>query len=248
MALVAFEFARQKISMPSLCVNDLPNTERPRERLHKLGHQALSNVELIAILLRTGIKGMNAIDLARQLLIKHKTLNAMARCHPTEIAHSVKGIGITKAIELVAAFALAHRMASETQAQQKIETPKDVCLLLGVEMCTLRKESLRIILLDSRRHLIRVEEISIGSISESIAHPREIFRPALIYSAHSVILVHNHPSGDPTSSPADHKLTQRLNETAALLQVQLLDHIILGKKGDKNDLGYFSFKQNGKLS
>jgi DNA repair protein RadC len=113
-------------------------------------------------------------------------------------------------------------------------------------MRRLRKESLRVILLDTRYHLIRIEEVSLGSINESIAHPRDVFRPALISSAYAVIVVHNHPSGDASPSQTDHSLTRRLAEAAELLQIKLLDHIIIGAPGEQN-AGYFSFKEAGVL-
>ena len=113
-------------------------------------------------------------------------------------------------------------------------------------MRALHKESLRVILLDTRYHLLRIEEIAIGSLNESIAHPREIFRPAILYSAFAVIVAHNHPSGDPSPSEADHRLTRRLAEAAQLLQIQLLDHIIIGAPADHR-APYFSFKEAGVL-
>jgi len=118
--------------------------------------------------------------------------------------------------------------------------------LVGAEMRMLHKESLRIILLDTRYHMLRIEEISIGSINESIAHPRDIFRPAIIFSAYAVIVVHNHPSGDPSPSQTDHSLTRRLSEAAELLQIKLLDHIIIGAPAEGRP-PYFSFKEAGVL-
>jgi DNA repair protein RadC len=232
--------------MEPLRIRELPVGERPRERLARLGAGALSEAELIAILLRTGMKGANAIDVARQLLAKFQTLGTLARCSVREIA-SVKGIGPTKAIQLAAAFGLGQRLARETAARLKVDNPDIVRELLGAEMRALHRESLRVLLLDTKYHLLRVEEISLGSINESIAHPREIFRPALIYSAHAVIVVHNHPSGDPTPSQADHQLTRRLGEAARLLQVSLLDHIVLGAPQADGKPDYFSFKEAGVL-
>ncbi|MEP7078870.1 MAG: JAB domain-containing protein, partial [Chthoniobacterales bacterium] len=118
--------------------------------------------------------------------------------------------------------------------------------LLGAEMRALHKESLRVILLDTRYHLIRLEEVSLGSVNESIAHPRDVFRPAVVASAYAVIVVHNHPSGDPAPSQSDHSLTRRLAEAAELLQIKLLDHIIIGAPGEGR-LPYFSFKEAGIL-
>jgi DNA repair protein RadC len=231
--------------MSQLKIRELPQEERPREKLLARGAEALTNAELIAILLRTGLPGANAVEVARQLLDRYKSLGGLSRCSVKELA-KIPGIGETKALELVAAFSLGQRLARETLSKQKLDAPELVYELLAPEMRQLRKESLRAVLLDTRYHLIRTELISTGSINESIAHPRDVFRPALIYSAYAVIVVHNHPSGDPSPSQTDHNLTRRLAEAAELLQIKLLDHIIIGAPTDRQ-AGYFSFKEAGVL-
>ena len=223
----------------------MPEDERPREKLAARGASALSDAELIAILLRTGVPGTNVVDLARDILQKFGSLNELSRCGIDELK-KMRGIGRDKALHLVAAFQLGQRLARETLSKQKIDSPELVNELLGHEMRMLRKEAMRVVLLDTRYHLIRVEEISTGTVNESIAHPREIFRPALIASAYAVIVVHNHPSGDPSPSQADHSLTRRLAEAAELMQIKLLDHIIIGAHGAAGS-GYFSFKEAGVL-
>lgn len=231
--------------MGSLTIHELPEQDRPREKLARLGAASLSDTELIAILLRTGIPGSNAIDVARNLLTRYQSLSGLARCTVEEIA-AIKGVGQAKAVQLAAAFGLGNRLAKETVTKSKIDSPELVYELLGAEMRALSKESLRVILLDTRYHLMRIEEISLGSLNESIAHPREVFRPALIYSAYAVIIAHNHPSGDPSPSEADHRLTRRLSEAAQLLQISLLDHVIIGSPiGEKPS--FYSFKQAGIL-
>ena len=229
--------------MPPLTIQELPPQDRPREKLANLGAAALCDSELIAILLRTGMKGRNAIDVARDLLERFKSVGGLSRASVKEIA-SVKGVGKTKAVQLAAAFGLGNRLAHETLAKSKIDSPELVYQLLGSEMRSLSQDSLRTILLDTRYHLIRIEKISLGSLNESIAHPREIFKPALIYSAYALLVVHNHPSGDPAPSEADHRLTRRLAEAAQLLQINLLDHIIIGSP-DNGRVPYFSFKEAG---
>jgi DNA repair protein RadC len=231
--------------MSQLKIREMPRDERPREKLAAHGAAALTSPELIAILLRTGRRGANAVEVARQLLEKYGSLTGLTRCTVDEL-RKVKGIGPTKAVQLVAAFGLGHRLARETLSKQKIDSPELVNELVGPETRRLRKESLRVILLDTRYHLIRVEEVSIGSVNESIAHPRDIFRPALVSSAYAVIVVHNHPSGDASPSQTDHSLTRRLAEAAELLQIKLLDHIIIGAPADGSP-GYFSFKEAGVL-
>ena len=226
-------------------IQEMPAVERPRERLASQGAAALSDSELLGILLRTGIPGKNAVELARELLTKHGSLSGLARCDVKEMS-ALKGVGLAKAVQLAAAFGLGQRLARETVAKFRIDTPELVFDFLGPEMRALRTESLRLVLLDARHRVLRVEEISSGSLNESTAHPREIFRPAFIHSAFAVILVHNHPSGDAAPSPADVRLTRRLREAAELLQINLLDHIIIGgNEGDRK--GYYSFKEAGVL-
>jgi DNA repair protein RadC len=226
----------------ALRISEIPTATRPRERLLQSGANALSEIELIAILLRTGIAGASALAVAQTLLSRYQSLQALARATPQEIAQ-VKGIGLAKAVQISAAFGLGQRAARESLSYRKIDTPREVCSFLGPEMRALHRESLRVILLDARFHLLRCEEISLGSIAESIAHPREIFRPALIHSAYGVIVVHNHPSGDPSPSEADCRLTERLREAAALLQIILLDHIIIGSQRVGIQKEYYSFKE-----
>ncbi len=231
--------------MSQLKIREMPQQERPREKLAAHGASALTDSELIAILLRTGIPGANAIEIARKLLKDYGSLSGLSRCSVHDLA-PIPGVGFAKATQLVAAFGLGQRLAQETLSKQKIDSPELVNELLGPEMRRLSKESLRVILLDTRYHLIRTEEVSVGSVNESIAHPRDVFRPAVVSSAYAVIVVHNHPSGDASPSQTDHSLTRRLAEAAELLQIKLLDHVIIGAPSE-DDPGYFSFKEAGVL-
>ena len=231
--------------MSQLKISEMPQDDRPREKLLTRGASALTDAELIAILLRTGLPGANAVQVAAQLLERYKSLNGLSRCTVEEIS-AIPGIGPAKALHLVAAFNLGQRLAHETLKRQKIDTPEIVYDLLAPEMRALHKESLRVILLDTRYHLQRIHEVSVGSVNESIAHPRDVFRPAVISSAYAVIVAHNHPSGDPSPSQSDHSLTRRLAEAAELLQIKLLDHIIIGAPAEGR-APYFSFKEAGVL-
>lgn len=231
--------------MSSFTIQELPEGDRPREKLARLGAGALSEAELIAILLRVGMKGVNAVELARQLLVKYGSLAGLARCSVAEMA-KVKGVGPAKAVQLAAAFGLGQRLAFETIAARPMERPEAVYELLGAEMRTLERESLRVVLLDTKLHLLRVEEISLGSLNETTAHPREILRPAVVYAAFAFILVHNHPSGDPTPSDADRRMTRKLIEAANLLQIRMNDHIIIGAP-QPGRLAYFSFAEAGMM-
>ena len=231
--------------MSSQRIHELPPEDRPREKLATRGAAALSDSELIAILLRTGLPGANAVEVARQLLREFQSLSGLSRCTVAELSR-IKGVGPAKAVQLAAAFGLASRLARESLHRQPVDSPAAIYDLLGSELRTLHRESLRVVLLDTKLHLLRVEEISLGSVNESIAHPREIFRPAIIYSAYAIILAHNHPSGDPTPSEADRRLTVRLAEAARLLQIRLYDHVIIGT-ADNGRQPWFSFREGGLL-
>ena len=226
-----------------LKIREMPADDRPREKLVARGAAALSDAELMAILLRTGVAGANAIEVARQLIAKYGSLEVLSRCSVQELA-AIKGVGPAKGAQLAAAFGLGVRLVKERFTGKKMTEPQEVYDLLNLEMRALHRESLRVVLLDTRFHLLRVEEVSLGSANESIAHPREVFRPAIIYSAYAVIVAHNHPSGDPSPSQAD--LTRRLREGAELLQIRLLDHIIIGAPAEGRQ-PYFSFKEAGVL-
>ncbi|CAN5573195.1 DNA repair protein RadC [soil metagenome] len=231
--------------MSQLKIREMPQDDRPREKLIARGSAALTDAELIAILLRTGLPGANAVQVAAKLLERYKSLNGLSRCTVDEIK-GIPGIGPAKAVQLVAAFGLGQRLARETLSREKIDTPELVYDLLAPEMRSLHKESLRVILLDTRYRLLGVQEVSLGSVNESIAHPRDVFRPAVIASAYAIIVVHNHPSGDPSPSQSDHSLTRRLNEVSELLQIKLLDHIIIGAPAEGRR-PYFSFRETGVL-
>ncbi len=160
--------------MSQLKIREMPQDERPREKLLARGPDALTNAELIAILLRTGRRGMNVVEVARELLDKYKSFAELSRCSVKELSE-IKGIGPAKALELVAAFNLGKRFAQEPLSQQKLDSPELIHELLGGEMRMLRTESLRVVLLDTRYRLMRVESVSTGSMNESIAHPARNF-------------------------------------------------------------------------
>lgn len=226
-------------------IHEMPAEDRPREKLWERGAAALTNRELIAILLRVGVRGASAVEVGGELLERFKTLGGLSRASAQELA-KIRGIGRTKAVQLAAAFQLGDRLAKEKIKENKIDSPELVYEFFGAEMRALQKESLRVLLLDTRYHLIDTKEVSLGSVNESIAHPREVFRPAVLASAYAVIVAHNHPSGDPAPSASDHNLTRRLAEAAELLQIKLLDHVIIGAPAEGRD-PYFSFKEAGVL-
>ncbi len=225
-------------------MREMPAAERPRERLLNQGANALKTSELLAILLRTGTAGRPVLDLADFLLAHFGSLEALSRAPVGELA-KVKGVGQAKAIGLKAAFALAARLARSEAEARAIETADDVARLLGEEMRLLDFESVRVICLNTKHMVLAVEEVTRGTLNESLFHPREALRPAIARQAHAIILVHNHPSGNPRPSDADLHVTRGMKAAAAVMQIELLDHVILGAPGKGNEKGFFSFKNEG---
>ena len=218
-------------------VQEILEADHPRQRLNNLGAYALTDKDLVALLLEDDAGGL----LTERLLKKFRSLRTLARCSPRELT-GVEGMSAALAERVAVTFELGRRVAKEVLSKMKVDSPEIVCQLMAQDLRALSRESLRVLLLDTKYQLLRIEEISLGSLNESIAHPREIFRPAMIHSAYAMILVHNHPSGDPTPSSADKKLTQRIVEVGKLLGVELADHIIIGNfLADKDS--YFSFKE-----
>lgn len=230
-------------------IQDMPETDRPRERLARSGARSLTDAELLAIFFRVGMQGKNAITMSRELIAKYGSLQALSRLTVDELSKTNKGIGPAKAAELVAVFEMGRRLAAEQLADIPLNEPDRVYELLASEMQQLATESLRVLLLNTRLRLIKVEEISNGSISETVAHPRDILHPVLVHKCHGFVLVHNHPSGDPEPSAADRSMTRRVKEAAEIMRVEMLDHIIIGHPSVHGEAGpgYFSFKEHGML-
>lgn len=210
------------------------------------GPASLTDAELLAIFLRTGIPGKSAIVLAAELIQSKGSLTALSRCSAAEIAKSAKGIGLAKAAHLQAACELGKRLARGEEERPVLDSAEAIYAMFAPEYRALDREVVKALLLDTKLRLIRHENIALGSLNECVAHPREIFRSAIVHSAYAVILIHNHPSGDPAPSQADHRLTRQLRDAAALLQIQLLDHIIMGSP-DGGRAPYFSFRDAGCL-
>ena len=224
----------------------MPPSDRPREKADKHGIGSLTDAELLAIFIRTGQPGRNALVMASELLNDSGGLVALSRDNAMEIRKRVSGVGKAKSIELAAAFEIGKRLARNREERPVLDTPARIYEVFGQEFLALRREPLRAILLDTKLRLMLVEEIALGSINECVAHPREIFRPAIIHCAYALVVVHNHPSGDPQPSAADRRLTSSLREAASLLQINLIDHMILGSP-DGGRLPYFSFRDAGLL-
>lgn len=212
----------------NVTISDLPESERPREKMYKMGPKALSNAELLAIILRTGIKNQSALNLAYKILSKHNGLRFLVNTTVEELSQ-IDGIGLAKATQLMAAAELGRRISQyKTDDEIYIRCPKDAAELLMEDMRYLNKEHMKVILLNIKCKVISVEEISVGSLSSSLAHPREIFIPAVKKSSAAIIMVHNHPSGDPHPSKDDVDLTKRIYEAGKILGIELYDHIIIG--------------------
>jgi len=226
-------------------LKDQPASERPRERLAALGADALSHAELIAILLRTGLQGMNAVEVGKQLLLKFGSLQQLALASVTDL-QKVKGIGRDKAVTLMAAFALARKMAAELQYESPVlDHPESIVRLLRADNLSRNVETLQVLLLNTRRRLIRVEEITNGTLDSLLVHPREVFRAAITANASAIVLAHNHPSGDPTPSENDIRTTRDLIRAGQLLKIEVLDHIILGRATAERARDYSSLRQLG---
>jgi DNA repair protein RadC len=229
----------------SLRIKDQPVTERPRERLVALGADALSHAELIAILLRTGLKGANAVEIGKQLIQKFGTLQALARASVDDL-RSVKGIGRDKAVTLMAAFALARKMAEDLQRESPVlDNPEAIVQLLREQNLVKNVETLQVLLLNTRRRLIRVAAVTDGTIDTLLVHPREVFKAAIAANAAAVVLAHNHPSGDPTPSEADIKVTRDLIRAGQLLKIEVLDHVIIGRATPERPKDYASLRELG---
>ena len=226
-------------------IHDLPAQDRPRERLAAHGADKLSNAELIAILLRTGMKGMSALHIAERLLQQGGTLQNLANASLDDL-RKVKGVGRDKAVALKAAFTLARNMARELRHESPLlDTPERVVDLLREDNRLYAVETFQVVLLNTRRRLIRVEPISQGTLDTLLVHPREVFKAAISASAAAIIIVHNHPSGDPTPSEADIKVTRDLIRAGQLLKIDLLDHIILGRACPERPKEYASLRELG---
>ena len=222
-------------------IKSIPADDRPQEKLLKYGANTLSNSELIAVILRTGTKEENVVRLAQKILNEDgKGLRNIAE-GTIEKFKSYKGINDVKASKLMALAEISKRMSSLKIEKIKISSPDDAAVIMMEEMRYYQKEYFKIILLDTKNNVKKISEISVGSLSSSIVHPREVFYEAVVNLASSIILVHNHPSGECEPSNEDIVLTNRLDECGKILGIKILDHIIIG------DGVYFSFKEEGLL-
>lgn len=227
------------MSPDNVKILDLPQEERPRERLIKSGAEHLSTGELLAIILRTGSKNENAVELANRLL-KNYGLKGLSTATLQELK-SIPGIKNAKACQLLACFELARRLEAYTSnPKPRIKSSRDVYTLLAPKMRDLKKESFTALYLNTKNALLRMETVSLGSLNGSFIHPREVFKTAVLESAASVIIAHNHPSGDPSPSKEDIEVTQRLIDAGRIMGIELIDHVIIGEEGFESVLSKIS--------
>lgn len=214
----------------SFTIRDWPASARPRERLQRLGSESLSDIELLAVIMGRGVHKEPVMSIAERLFKEFDSLKAITNASVEELSR-VKGIGLAKATQIKAALELGRRVDSQFDTKgQTIKTPADVEKLIKGRLKDKKKEYFVAILLDSRNHLIRTADISIGSLNASVVHPREVFKEAISASTAAVIFAHNHPSGDPTPSDDDIRLTKRLIETGKIVDIEVLDHIIISEQ------------------
>jgi DNA repair protein RadC len=209
-------------------LREVPEAERPRERLALRGPAGLSAAELIALVWGTGARGMNAVDLAEEALARHDGLTGLARASDTELA-AIPGIGPARAAQLSAAFELGRRLLADwPTGRWTIRAPRDVAERLILQMGRLEREELRVVLLNTKNAVLRVATVYQGNVSSSLVRVGELYRDAVRLNASGIILVHNHPSGDPTPSPDDLHLTAEALAAGRLLDIELLDHLVIG--------------------
>jgi DNA repair protein RadC len=214
-----------------LAPGDAALRDRPRERLFQLGPEALSDAELLALLLRTGSSGETALQISARLLAENAGLSGLARRDSQELLHC-RGLGPAKAASLFASLEVGRRVAGRRLQQgTAIRDPADVFRHFHPRLRDARQECFLVLLLDGRHRLIREQLVSRGTLTASLVHPREVFRPALQASAAALLLVHNHPSGDPTPSPEDREVTRRLSRAGEILGIAVVDHVVVAERG-----------------
>lgn len=220
-------------------IKEIPKLERPRERFLEYDIDYIQTHELIAIILRTGSKDESVLELSKRILYHFDSLRDLSQSTVSDLM-KFKGVGTSKAIELLAAIELGKRVYTENFRQDvKLHSPEDIFRFMKVELESKTREHLIALYVNTKGELIKKETLFIGSLNSSLIHPREIFKYAVIHSAAAIVIVHNHPSGDPTPSKQDIVITKRIHKNGEMMDIQLLDHVIIGK--DK----YYSLKEKG---
>jgi len=233
---------------PESRIRILPASDRPQERLQRLGAPALSDAELLAMILRSGTQGQDVLTLASRLISEAGSMPALLAWHESDFRR-LRGIGRVKALQLVAAMEVARRAVGAPSPESPVLNRADmIAAHFGAVAPGLEVEKFWVLCLDRRNRLRKRVEVSSGTATAALAHPREVFRSAIREAAAALVCVHNHPSGDPSPSAADIQLTRQLREAAAAVDIPLLDHVIIGRRGaDPLGRGYYSFREAGLL-
>jgi DNA repair protein RadC len=224
-------------------MRDLTAAERPREKMQSLGVQALSHAELMALFLRTGVPGKSAIQMGRELIHHYGSLGKLGQLGVTELK-KFHGLGLGKASQLVAAFELGRRVALEQVSNVPLDCPEKIYEFFAPQMAHLAQEKLVVVVLNAKLHMEAMVEISSGTVNQTLAHPRDILHPVINRNAYAFLVMHNHPSGDPTPSDDDLKMTARIREASKIMQIRFVDHIIIGRPGSDRQ-SYYSFRESG---
>jgi len=225
----------------SFTIHDLPASERPRERLQAKGADRVSSAELLAILIGRGIPGRSVITIANELISRFRGVQGLGDATIEQLS-AIRGVGLAKASQIKAAFELGRRRDLEREGtKESITNPAILAQIIRKGIREKAKEHFKLVLLNTRNKILDISTISVGTLNASLVHPREVYKDALAHSASSIILAHNHPSDDPDPSDDDIALTRRLAEAGRLMGIEVLDHIIVTKKG------YTSFKERGLL-
>ncbi len=232
--------------MPGYMIAEMPSHERPRERLRHHGAEALSDTELLAILLRTGQSGRSVLEVARDLLEKFGGDIGQIAVATVEELRQVVGIGTAKAVELRAAFAIARRLSARRAIERpRLESPSEVADLMREVLRGKRQEEFHVLLLDTKHRLLRNECVTVGLLDRSQVHAREVFRTAIRESCSRLVLVHNHPSGDPTPSAQDISCTRNLCAAGKIIGIEVLDHVVIGVQSISRTRDFLSLKEEG---
>lgn len=231
---------------PPLRVKDIAVSDRPQERLEKLGPAALSDTELLAMLLRSGSRGHNVLSIAQRLIAEAGSLAGLTRWRDGDFRR-LKGIGRIKALQLITVMEVARRvLAANGELEPVLNRPELVHAYFQPIVTSLAVEKFWVLCLNRKNRLQKLVEVTSGTATSSLAHPREVFREAIRHSATAVICVHNHPSGDPGPSAADVQVTRQLRDAAKAVDIELLDHVIIGTQAaDPQGRGYYSFREAG---
>jgi DNA repair protein RadC len=233
-------------AIPARRVADLPSRQRPREQLERVGAEHVSDEILLAVLLRSGIRGLSVVDLAQALLVEYGSLTALARASVEDLSR-LKGLGKVKAQVLKAALELAQRLAEESRpVAHAVKTPEDAAGVLREKARVREEEAFWVLLLDAKNRLRREPvEITKGLLDASLVHPREVFKEAIRTSCAAIVLAHNHPSGDPTPSAEDIRITRQLVDAGGIVDIRVLDHIILGRAREGEARDFVSLREAG---